>query len=305
MASYNFKLNRNEAITQAYSLIGVGQGGEPIDADDIDDAQIKLNLMLKAWQGYGIKLWKRKSKSITLTASKAQYTLGQKSAGIATTDSANKLVDTAANFIRDEVAVGDTAYNITDGTNAAITVVDGTTTVSFASDLFPDGDEQYEISSSDVSVPRPLRIIECSRKDSTGKETSLTPVTLREYDNLPNKSSTGTPVNYFYNPTLNNGTFTLWPTPGTTAAAEYTIEIVYNEPIADVDNSTEDFDFPQEWLEAVSYGLAYRLAPAHGLPQSERTILRADMQMALELARDFDVEVESITFAPDYEGVRK
>lgn len=302
MASYNFKLNRDEAIEQAYGLIGVGVAGEPLDATDIDDAQKRLNLMLKAWQGYGIKLWKRKSKSITLIASQAVYTLGQKAAGTATTDSANKLVDTAAKFINDEIAIGDIAYNLDDSTSGAVTAVDNMTTLSFATDLFPDGDEAYEISSADVSIPRPLRIIECSRKDTNNKETTITPVSLSEYDALPNKSSTGTPVNYFYDPTLGNGTFYLWPAPGTTAAAEYTVELIYNEPIADMDNSTDDFDFPQEWLEAVTYGLAYRLAPVHGLPQSERTLLRADMELALELARDFDVEVDSVYFAPNYEG---
>ncbi len=43
--------------------------------------------------------------------------------GTATTDSTNNLVDTGATFVADGVVVGDIAYNITDGTQAAITAV--------------------------------------------------------------------------------------------------------------------------------------------------------------------------------------
>jgi hypothetical protein len=68
-----------------------------------------------------------------------------KSSGTATTDTASKLIDTAADFVTDLVAVGDVAYNTTDGTSALVTAVDNLTTLSLASDAFPDGDETYEV----------------------------------------------------------------------------------------------------------------------------------------------------------------
>jgi len=294
MPSYNYKQNRDELIRESYAEIGVGVGGEPLDPDLIAKASRRLNIMLKAWQAYGVKLWKRNSKSFPLVTTQAVYTMGQKSAGTATTDSANKLVDLGANFITDKISVGDISYNITDGTSGAITAIDSTTTLSFATDLFPDGDEAYEISNADVSIPRPLSIIECNRKDTDGHEVTVEFLTRNEYDELSNKASPGTPVNFHYDPTLNNGTFYVWPTPDTAAASEYSIDIIYNSPIEDVDASTDDFDFPQEWFEAALYGLAYRLAPAHGLPQTERTMLKADMIEAIELVRDYDVEEGSV-----------
>ena len=296
MASYNYTLNRDLAIREAYFKVGVGVSGEPIDADLVNDASVVLNVMLKAWQAYGLKLWKRKRENFTLVSGKNAYTMGQKSAGTATTDSLNKLVDAGANFVTDKIAVGDIAYNITDGTSGAVTAVDSTTTLSFATDLFPDGDEKYEISSADVSIPRPLMIVECDRKDTSNNEVSMDFLTLNEYSALANKTSPGTPVNYHYDPTLNNGTFYVWPTPDATAATNYTISIVTNEPIADVDNSTDDFDFPSEWLEAIIYGLAYRLAPNHGLAQTERAMLKGDMNDAVELVREYDVEEGSVMF---------
>ena len=116
---------------------------------------------------------------------------------------------------------------------------------------------------------------------------------------MPNKTTTGVPINFHYDPTLNNGSFYLWMAPGATEAANYTISIVANLPIADVDNSTDDFDFPSEWIEAVSYGLAYRMAPTTGLSHNERVLLKKDFDTALELALGWDNEFLSIRFAPE------
>ena len=68
-----------------------------------------------------------------------------KSSGTATTDTANKLVDTNATFETDGVAIGDTAFNKTDGTSALVTAVDSETSLSLGSDAFPDGDEDYRV----------------------------------------------------------------------------------------------------------------------------------------------------------------
>jgi hypothetical protein len=68
-----------------------------------------------------------------------------KSSGTATTDTANKLIDSGADFVTDAVAVGDVAYNTTDGTSALVTVVDDLNTLTLASDAFPDGNEAYEV----------------------------------------------------------------------------------------------------------------------------------------------------------------
>ena len=63
--------------------------------------------------------------------------------GSADTNTPDKLVDTTANF--STVSVGDIVYNTTDNTSGAVTAVDSTTTLSFATDLFPAGTENYII----------------------------------------------------------------------------------------------------------------------------------------------------------------
>jgi hypothetical protein len=64
-------------------------------------------------------------------------------AGTATSDSVNELVDSGATFETDGVVAGWWAYNIDDNTHTVVTGTDGEDTVTFGSDAFPDGDEDY------------------------------------------------------------------------------------------------------------------------------------------------------------------
>jgi hypothetical protein len=57
---------------------------------------------------------------------------------------ANKLVDSAADFVTDKVAVGDIVYNTTDLTQTTVTAIDDLNTLSLADDYFVSG-ENYKI----------------------------------------------------------------------------------------------------------------------------------------------------------------
>lgn len=152
---------------------------------------------------------------------------------------------------------------------------------------------------------RPLRILECNRVDSDNISTTMTMMTLDEYQSLSSKTTTGTPVNFYYNPTLPDGTLKVWPAPTATVASEYTLDIVYQSPLEDFDNSTDDPDFPVEWLEALVYGLARRLARKYGsLSNYEMEDLKQQAKESLDLALSWDREDGSIYFQPNMRGYR-
>ena len=67
-----------------------------------------------------------------------------KSDGSATSTVANKLVDSAATFVADGVAVGHAVANITDQTFATVTAVDSATQLSLSANIFVSG-EAYTI----------------------------------------------------------------------------------------------------------------------------------------------------------------
>lgn len=233
--SYNFTANRDEIIKSSLRLLGVGHRGEPIIADEINDAALALNLMLKAWQADGLHLWKREEATLPLIAGTAEYTLG------------------------------------------------------------PAGN---------VVMQRPLRIIECVRRDTTSNniDVPLNKLSLQEYYKLSNKFFTGIPVSYVYDPQLDSGKLTIWQVPDATVASRYDLVIVYLIPMEDMDNTQDDFDCPTEWLEAIKYGLAVRLAPEYGIDLPAQYLLRKQAQEAKDLAMTWDIEDVSIYIQPNYEG---
>jgi len=295
--STNYSINRDELIADAFAEIGVGVEGEDLDPSDISFAARRLNSMIKHWMVHGFRMWKRQRHPITLVANQSSYTIGQKASGITTSTTANKLVDTSADFITD-ATVGDTVLNETDSTSTTISAIDSKTQLSVSSDIFTSG-ESYSITTADESLPRPDRILECNRIYN-GNEVPMTPMSLQEYNNLPNKSQTGTPINYFYDPELTNGRLYLWLTPGTSEATDFTVEIVAVTQVTDMDNSTDLFDFPQEWYEPLLLNLAYKLSgPYGGLSIGEKRVLKRDAQQVLDDAIDYDQDQTSVFIQPE------
>ena len=56
--STNFTLNRDELIKDALLDIGAVSQDDTPSASIVNSASRKLNMMLKAWQTFGLQLWK-------------------------------------------------------------------------------------------------------------------------------------------------------------------------------------------------------------------------------------------------------
>lgn len=70
-------------------------------------------------------------------------------------------------------------------------------------------------------------------------------------------------------------------------------------PYEDFDTATDEPDFPQEWYEALKYGLATRLAGEYGITTEDRNALRAEAQKIKDEALGFGTEEGSIWFTAD------
>lgn len=148
-----------------------------------------------------------------------------------------------------------------------------------------------------VAMDRPLRILSCTlKKTSDGSETPLSPMSRDQYHTLSIKTQAGLPNQFMYDPQLTNGVLYFWPIMNTTG---YTAELLYLKPYDDLDNSTDDFEFPAEWMEAIKYGLAARLSDEYGLPLQERAYLYKKAEDAKKAVDGFDVENASMFLSPD------
>jgi hypothetical protein len=128
---------------------------------------------------------------------------------------------------------------------------------------------------------RPLEILNIRYKNGTN-ELPMWQMTREEYDDLPNKSSTGTPTTFYFNRQRETATITVWPVLAVTGTA--TFEISYQREFEDVDLDTAP-DVPGEYWEAMVYGLAARLADDYSV--DGRTVTaRAEEELRLALAFD-------------------
>jgi len=122
-----------------------------------------------------------------------------------------------------------------------------------------------------------------------------------DFFTLSDKDSEGVPVNYYYDPQLTNSQIYIWQVADSNFSSNSVFKLLLKKPFDDMDTATDDFEFPQEWYEAISLGLGKRLAQSVGMPIIDRQILRKDAYEAKEDAMAFDAEGGSVYYAPSSE----
>lgn len=223
--STDFSLTRDDIIKRALRLIGALAQGETPTTDQVTEAAVALNGLVKAWQADGMPLWAIKERSVTLVAGQSSYTL---------------------------------------------------------------------------DMPKPLKVYQAwNRTTSSNVDVPMRLITKEEYNRLGNKTTSGNPIQAYYDPRRDNGVLYVFPVPTSTEASGNTIKLVYQAPYEDFDASTDNPDFPQEWFDAITYGLACRLAPEYGLPIPDRKTLWQEMTIIKQDALNFGLEEGSIYFGVD------
>jgi hypothetical protein len=145
----------------------------------------------------------------------------------------------------------------------------------------------------DYTTARPLRI-SSARLSVSSIETPLQEISREEYFSMPNKTATGRPSIFYYDPQLALGKIYLWPTVATGTTA--TLKFTYQRTIEDFDAAGNTPDFPQEWYECLAYNLAARLAPKFGTTVSPE--VAAIALGTLDDLMGWDREPASVFFQP-------
>lgn len=164
------------------------------------------------------------------------------------------------------------------------------------------GQAEYTIGSGQaVNIPKPLKVIQMWNTNISGAiDTPMRILTKQEYNTLGNKQSTGIPIQGYYDTQRDTGILHLFPVPSTDAASGYHVTFVYQRPFEDFVASGDNPDFPQEWLDALKYGLAVRLAPEYGVPLEQRQMLKKEADEVKQSALNFGLEEGSIYFQRDF-----
>lgn len=146
-----------------------------------------------------------------------------------------------------------------------------------------------------TTIPLVIEDIEINRGSN---DIPMIPLSRVDYRSLPNKTNQGYPTQYYYQRGIAGGTLYVWPAPD---AGLGTLKIGCRRLIMDMDASVDTFDLPQEWYEAIMYGLGKRIAEDYGVigsPDGMNCTAEAARSYAVVKGLDVGEGVGSISIVP-------
>ena len=269
----SFNETRDQISSDALQLIGYLAAGETAATNDLTFCANAVNKMIKAWMAQGIHLFTEEEGILYPVVGQPNYSLTATGGanGASNADAAISTTLASAASGTSLSVTSATGMNVSDNigivlTSGAlfwttITVISGTTITLNAAltSIAAVGNPVYTYT---TSLTRPLSIQSARFRDSNTFDRWMKIVPRDDYMRIPQKALTGQPIILYYSAQTTTGTVYVWPTP---ASGNGQIMVTYLREIADVDNASDNFDFPQEWLECLTYNLAVRIAPAYGV----------------------------------------
>lgn len=171
------------------------------------------------------------------------------------------------------------------------------------------GQFKYVIGTSgaDLTANRPMRVDYCFRRlNFSGASTAwndvpLTRLAKGEYLALGNKGSQGVPNSFMYDarPSAPTGDFYLYNTPDASTTANNNIHIFSKRQINDLNLAADVVDFPQEWYQALKWGLADETSLENQVAADLADRIERKAMRFKKEAGDWDREEGSIYFQPD------
>ena len=141
----------------------------------------------------------------------------------------------------------------------------------------------------------PVRLLQAFRTEN-GSKIPMELEARQDFNILP--ITTGSvPIKVNYQPFVNYGVLSIWPTPAVTNTA--TITLVYQRPFQYFTTGAETADFPEEWLLPLIYTTAVLLAPEWGVPLPDRTALKMETREYVETATMTGQEDASLFIMPE------
>ncbi len=303
-----FNFNRNQIILAAMRKIKVISSGETPSAQLVQDFSDQLNTFVKSLDAIGLHLWTEAEAILFLQPNQIAYDFGATATDHATeihtaTTLAGSGALGASTIVVTSATGIVTAYNIgivLDSGSIFWTTVNGTPvgmTVTLAATITGTAAAGNAVYTYQTNIVRPLRIVSARRYNFASAIDTQTMVFSRiDYRNQPNKTATGTVTQWFYDPKGGanvNGRLHLWPSPPDVTNA---VKFTWCRPIQDFTTAANNPDLPQEWLDALIWNLAYRMAPEFPVPARQYDMVKEQATLTLQNVTGFDREPESYLF---------
>lgn len=302
-----FTVNRDDIIDSALRTLGVIGVGETPITEDYTNCSQALNIMIKAWAKKGFPLWTYTQVIVPVIPSLGQYPIGPSAGYVYEVTSTGGTGYTAGTW----TAVGGTTgtaasgtYTVSGGAPDVFTVlVSGTSYTSAPTSFTLSGAGTGAVITgvvAGVTMPRPLRVMTGFLRSPEDYDTDLMIISREEYDMMGDKFTESTPNQVYYDVQLTNGQlYVLNPS----SLDDYNIYLLVQRQFEDMSAAANSFDFPQEWFQALKWGLCAELAEEYGV--DENKISRLQMKADSYIAECFDwtQEESSVYFTMDNRGV--
>lgn len=312
----DFTLTRDGLIARALRICSAIGDGEVPQNDMLANGSTALNSLVKQWDAMGIHLWTESEGVIFLQPSQKDYELNlHSSADHAAADwllttlsvtaaaAATSLsIGAITAFRKSVIAMGDYVGILLDTGTVFWTLVTfitpGATTFTIQTALPSQATSANSVFVYTTPITQPLRIVSARRKVLTTLiETPLLQYARLDYQEMPNKETTGVVTAYFYDPQLFTGYMHLWPTP---ADATYLLTITWYRRIQDFNNAGDTPDLPQEWVNCLCWNLAKELACEYDVPIQKYQVIMQRAAETLDMCQGWDREGESVYFGVNY-----
>lgn len=324
--SVNFVITRDILSTAALRLVGAIDPENTVGptATQLTNAAEALNLLIKQWQDMGIELWERKYAAVFPQYGQQVYMFGNPDpAG----DHACLSSPLGTGFVKTTLstamAAGGTSAVLTAITNTGTvgvpaisilttwyigiqqdsgtvfwTTVNGApvgTTCTLTAGITTAASVGNAVYSYQTKLMRPLRLLDGFFRQNGGNDVPCLIIPRENYNRFGMKTSSGVPIQLYYDPQYNSGYLYVYPTSSLTNGVLY---IEFTKPIDDVDVSTDDFNFPSEWLNALKFGLAMAIAPEYEVSEAKFKQLQFLATKYFEEVKAYDQEFASLYLQP-------
>lgn len=313
--SIDFKINAAECIKLAFQIINILNEDDYLSEHDAGFGLKILNMMIKGWQNFDNHLWAKQTATLFLQNSQRTYTISGNTTDHLTVDEIAETTLLAA------VSSGSTTITVPDSSIfvvddyigikqdnnylhwSTVSVITDSTTIQINDATTEDATVGNYVFGYTNKLQVPFQVYSAIRHSISGDtDIRMDMMAYEQYEEQPVKDTKGTPVQWSYDRQLSFYKIKVWPSPGT---VNYYIHLVISRKLQDIDSVNNDFDFPQEWEEALVYNLALKLAPSYGKAKGDNFIeLKNQAKESLAMALGNDNELGSIFIKPNAEMFR-
>jgi hypothetical protein len=302
--STDFTLNRDEIIREALDLIGVMGISQDLSNADLESCNRSLNNLIKAWQAQGIHLWSEQEATVFLDTTSESYTLSStgdhaSDTVVETTLSADEALGQTVLSITDTTgmtAADNVGIELDDGTRQWTTIVsvDSSTQITVTASLTAAAASGNTVYTYTTKLNRPLDVIHVRVRNKSGTDIELERLGKQDYYRIADKNAGGLPSQYFYDPQRDSGELYVW---AVSTVVTNRLKITYRRDLEDFDSAADNPDIPQEWMEALIYNLAVRIAPKFNKTRKIQEVIGLAEQMKQDLL-EWDQDHANLMVAP-------